>query len=157
MKRIMLYIGILVVLLAVPVKRLDVGKLRPVQVVRIYKDDGWIVIETDTDDYGIGMTAAQALHNMEETTAGVIYLDTAQYLLLSKDAEDAAEELRSVLKPDTRLCYGEKELDIGQAGRYLASHGDLPKLKQWKTGQDLPILTTFRKRLTFLKKVEKSA
>ena len=157
MKRILLYIVILAAMLIVPVKRLDVGKLRPVQVVSLYKDDGRVVIETDTGDFGIGATATQALRNMEETTVGVIYLDTARYLLLTKNAEDAGEELRSVLKPDTRICYIEPEIDLEEAGGYLAAHGDLPRLCRWKKGEDLPVLTTFRKRLTFLKKVEKRA
>lgn len=157
MKRILLYAAILSALLAAPVKRLDVGKLRPVQVVAVYKENQWVVIETDTGDYGIGATAEQALCNMEDTTAGVIYLDTAQYLLLRKGAENEAEQLRKVLKPDTRLCYAQEEIDIMQTGKFLAAHADLPKLKDWKKEQDLPVLTMFRKRLTFLKKVENNA
>lgn len=157
MKRMLLYAGILLVLLTLPVEHLDVGKLHPVQVVSIYKEDQWIVLETDTGDYGVGATAEQALRNMKDTTAGVIYLDTAEYLLLRKGTEDEAEALRRVLKPNTRLCYAEGEVDIAQTGKYLAAHGDLPKLKAWKKGQELPVLSTFRKRLTFLKKVEKRA
>ena len=157
MKRILLYAGILSALLAAPTEHLDVGKLRPVQVVSVYKENQWVVIETDTGDYGIGATAKQALNNMKDTTSGVIYLDTAEYLLLRKDAEEEVEELRSILKPSTQLCYVEAEMDIAETGKFLAAHGDLPKLEDWKKGQDLPVLSTFRKRLTFLKKVEKSA
>ena len=157
MKKILLYIGILAVMLVIPVKSLDVGKLRPVQVVSVYIEDEWTVIETDTGDYGIGATAKQALANMKDTAAGVIYLDTAQYLLIGKDAQNEAETLRDVLKQDTRLCYVEPKIDPKSAGEFLAAHSGLPKLKEWKTGQDLPVLTTFRKRLTFLKKVEKRA
>ena len=157
MKRILLYAGILLALLVVPVERLDVAKLRPVQVVSVYKEDQRIVIETDTGDYGIGMTAEQALENMEDTTPGVIYLDTARFLLLRKGAEDAVEELRNTLKPNTHLCYAEEGIDITETGKFLSAHGDLSKLKAWKNGQDLPVLSTFRKRLTFLKKVEKRA
>lgn len=157
MKRILLYAGILAVLFAAPVERLDVGKLRPVQVVWVYKEDDWVVIQTDTGDVGIGETAQQALKNMEDTTSGVIYLDTAQYLLLSKDGDDAVEELRNALKPKTRICHAEGEIDIAEAGKFLSSHEDLPLLKDWKTGQNLPVISTFRKRFTFLKKVENSA
>lgn len=157
MKRIPLYIGILAALLAAPVERLDVEKLRPVQVVLVYREDDWVVIQTDTDDIGVGENAGQALKNMEDTTAGVIYLDTAEYLLLSRDADDAVEELRDALKPKTQLCYAEPEIDIKETGKFLTAHGDLPELKDWKKGQELPVITTFRKRLTFLKKVENSA
>ena len=157
MKRWILYAVVLAALLAIPVEPLDVGKLHPVQVVFAYKEEDWVVIQTDTGDVGIGETALQALKNMEETTSGVIYLDTAEYLLVTRDADDAIAELRAVLKPKTQICYAEPEIDTKEAGEFLASHEGLPKLKEWKTGQDLPVLTTFRKRLTFLKKVEKSA
>ena len=157
MKRMLLYIGILAALLAVPVERLDVGKLHPVQVVSVSKENGWVVIQTDTGDRGIGETGEQALKNMEETTSGVIYLDTAEYLLLSKDAEDALTQLRTALKPKTGICYAEEGIDLKEAGKFLSAHAELPRLKEWKKGQELPVITTFRKRLTFLKKVENNA
>ena len=157
MKRMLLYVGILAALLAAPVERLDVGKLHPVQVVSVSKQNGWVVIQTDTGDRGIGETGAQALKNMEETTSGVIYLDTAEYLLLSKDAEDALTQLRTALKPKTGVCYAGEGVDLKEAGKFLSSHADLPRLKEWKEGQELPVITTFRKRLTFLKKVENNA
>ena len=155
MKRILCYIGILAAVLICPVQRQDVGKLCPVQTVAIYKKDHWVVIETDTEDIGYGATARQALANLEDTTSGVIYLDTAKYLLLSKDAEDVVEDLRSELKPSVQMCYAAQQVDLKEASIFLAAHGDLPKLKRWKTGQELPVLTTFGKRLTFLQKVEK--
>ena len=155
MKRILCYIGILAAVLVWPVERLDVGKLCPVQVVSVYKKDNWVVIETDTEDIGFGATARQALENLEDTTSGVIYLDTAQYLLLSKDAEDAVEDLRDELKPSVQLCFTTQAVNLQEAAVFLATHGKLPELKAWKTGQELPVLSTFGKRLTFLKKVEK--
>ena len=118
---------------------------------------GNLTIETDTGDYGSGATATLALENMEQTTAGVIYLDTAEYLLLSKDAEDAVQELRSALKPETQMCYVQGDVPTEQAGKFLSSHGDLPELKDWENGQELPIITAYEERITFLKKVENSA
>lgn len=140
-----------------PLERLDVAKLRPVQVVSVYKQNDWVIIETDTEDIGIGLTARDALKNMEDTTAGVIYLDTAQYLLLSKDAEKAVEELRDALKPDTQICFIEMKIPLAEAGKFLAAHGNLPELKDWEEGQKLPMLTAYKERLTFLKKVENNA
>ena len=157
MKRILLYIGILAVMLAAPIERLDVAKLRPVQIVSLEERNNWIIIETDTGDYGSGATATLALENMEQTTAGVIYLDTAEYLLLSKDAEDAVQELRSALKPETQICYTQGDVPTEQAGKFLSSHGDLPELKDWENGQELPIITAYEERITFLKKVENNA
>ena len=157
MKRIIIYVGILAAMLVAPVERADVGKLRPVQAVAIYKENDWVIIETDTEDLGIGATAQQALQNLQDTTAGIIYLDTAEYLLLSKDAQETAEQLRGELKDTVELCLMEQKVDIKESAKFLAAHGKLPKLKHWQNGQELPSLTRFGDRITFLKKVENSA
>ena len=157
MKRILLYIGILGLLTAAPVERSDIGKLRPVQVVSVYKENNWTVMETDTKDKGYGGTAQQALRNLKETSNGVIYLDTADYLLVTKDTVDAVEELQQELKDNVKLCMIAKPVDLGDVSEYLGVHGGLPKLKAWAKGTELPVLTTFADSLIFLKKVENSA
>ena len=157
MKRTIIYIGILAALLAAPVKPLNIGKLLPVQVVSIYKEGEWTVIKTDTENIGMGGTPQQALQNLEESASGIIYLDTAEYLLLTKDTLDAAEALRDELKPNVRLCLAAKQMDLTEAGKYLSVHGQLPKLEAWKTDTELPVLGTFGESLIFLKKVENSA
>ena len=157
MKRIILYIGILALVIAAPVKPMNIGKLRPVRIVSVYKENGWTVIETDTDDKGIGGTALQALQNMKDTSDGVIYLDTADYLLLTKDTEEAVAELYGNLKPSVRLCMKSGVTDLKKAASYLQTHGELPKLKGWKKGAELPLLSTFGDSLILLKKVENRA
>ena len=157
MKRIALYIGILAMLVLAPVRGADIGKLRPVQVVSVYKENNWVVMETDTDDRGYGGTAQQALRNLKDTSNGIIYLDTADYLLLSKDTVDAAEELRQELKNSVRLCMVTKPLDLEEVSQYLSVHGGLPKLKEWTIGEELPVLSEFKNSLTFLKKGRKKA
>ena len=157
MRRIILYIGILALVIAAPVKPMNIGDLRPVQIVSVYKEGGWTVIETDTDDKGIGGTALQALQNMKDASDGVIYLDTADYLLLTKDAEEAIMELYENLKPSVRLCMVSGAVNLKKAASYLKTHGALPKLKGWKKGTELPVLSTFGNSLIFLKKVENNA
>ena len=155
MKRILLYIGILAALVLAPVKSADIGKLRPVQVVSVYKENSWVVMETDTDDKGYGGTALQALRNLKDTSNGIIYLDTADYLLITKDTVKAVEELRQELKTNVRLCMVTKSVDLIEASQYLSVHGGLPRLREWIEGEELPVLSTFKNSLTFLKKVEK--
>ena len=157
MKRILLYIGVLAALLVLPVERSDVGKLLPVQVVSIYKEGNWTVVETDTENRGMGGTAEQALRNLKDTASGIIYLDTAEYLLLTQDTQEAAEELRDELKESVRVCMAAKSVNLAEAAKYLSVHGDLPKLKNWKQGGELPVLGTFGDSLIFLKKVENNA
>ena len=157
MRRIILYIGILALIVAAPVKPMDIEKLRPVQIVSVYKQSDWTVIETDTGDKGIGGTARQALQNMKDTSEGIIYLDTAEYLLVTKQTEEATRELIAELKPSVRMCMTTGVEDLKQAVLYLKAHGGLPKLKAWVKGAELPVLSTFVDSLIFLKKVENNA
>lgn len=157
MKRIVLYILLMTAALLAPVERADVGKLRPIETVSVYRENDWIILRTDTDDVGIGTTAIQALQNMKDTASGIIYLDTAEYLLIDKQTQDAAEELRDVLKGKVRLCMATKEIEPADATKYLSAHGGLPQMRNWKTGQELPALMQYGNRLIILKKVEKSS
>lgn len=157
MKRHIMYGLILIALLFVPVDTMKIGQVHPVQVVSVCRQGEKVVIETDTEDRGVGITTEQALTNLQETTGGIIYLDTAEYLLLDENAEDVVEDLRSVLKGGTRLCKIKKAIHPKETVNYLRANEKLPKLRQWKTGDKLPVLDTFEDRLIFLKKVENSA
>ena len=157
MKRIIIYIVILAAVIAAPVKQQNIGTMKPVRVVSVYKEDDWTIVETDTEDRGIGGTVEQAVQNLKDTANGIIYLDTAEYLLLSKDVLDVVEEIRQELKPSARLCMVTRVGDLSEAAKYLDVHGELPKLKNWKNGQELPLLSTFGDSLIFLKKVENRA
>ena len=143
MKRILIYLGILAAVVAAPVRPLNIDQLLPVQVVSIYKEGARIVIETDTENKGIGLTATQALQNLKDTASGTIYLDTAQYLLLTKDAVEAVEELREELKASVQMCLATDNVNLEKVAIYLNAHGPLPRLKEWEKGVELPILSKF--------------
>ena len=157
MKRTVLYIGILVGLLLAPVEQMEVGKLIPVEVVSVYRQGENYVIETDTQNKGIGQTPGAALQNLKDTASGTIYLDTAKYLLLTQDAQNAVEVLRENLKPATQLSEIERLLPMQEVAKFLDSHGKLVRLKQWKEGVEMPLLSTFEDSYIFLKKVENKA
>lgn len=147
MKRIMIYIAALALLTLAPVKGADIGKLRPVEVVMVCKQEDTLVLSTDTGDVGQGTDALTALENLKATTPGTIYLDTAEYLLLAEGAEDAAQQLKSSLKKSVRVCMADSTVDLKAAAKFLSVHGDLPQLKIWKTGDKLPRLRAVGKRL----------
>ena len=157
MRRILLYIVILGATLAVPTESFDIGKLLPVQVVAIYKENDKVILQTDTQDMGIGGNAIEALQDLKDTAAGIIYLDTAQYLLLGEDTAQAVEDLRGELKASVRVCAVEETVDLTETAAFLDAHGQIPRLKEWKSGMELPVLSKTRNSLTFLKKVENSA
>ncbi len=147
MKRIMIYALIFAVVLAVPVERTDVGRLRPVETVMVYKRGEDLVIRTDTDDMGIGPDAATAFVNLKSTTPAVIYLDTADFLLVSDEAIDQVEQLRQVLKPTVEMYRFEDDIDPKAASEFLSVHGNGIKLKQWEHGAQLSTVELYNQRL----------
>ena len=132
--RKILSIVILMLSLAAPVKRLDVAKLQPVETVAVYYSGNAVVLETDTGDVGQGSTAVKALQDLKESACSVIYLDTAEYLLIGPNAQNAAAKLRPFLKDSVKVgsYHGG---DIKKETAYWEIHGDLPKLKTWQPVQ----------------------
>ena len=138
MKRIIMYVAILVLTLATPVKRLDVAHLEPVEVVCLSRVGDTVILSTDTQASGRGADALSALANLKQTTPGVVYLDTAEFLLVTENALDEIDLLRTELKGSVKLCQVQNA-ELENAAKYLEVHGDLPKLKAWKIGQKLPV------------------
>ena len=129
--RKILAITILALCFLAPVQRLDVAKLRPVQTVAVYRQGWQIVLETDAGDKGVGTIVKQALENLKENALKVIYLDTAEYLLVQEDAQDQVEHLRSVMNKKVKVGpYGGG--DIAEETDFWEVHGELPKLEEWK-------------------------
>ena len=154
MKRILIYIGILAAVLLVPLERTDVGKLRPVQTVSVYRDGASYVIATDTGDKGKGETVLEALNDLKQTTPAVIYLDTAQFLLTGKNAEDAVVDLRRYFSKSVELYSFRGEPDLELVSKYLAVHGNGPRLKQWDPGEKLPVLACSGEQIRLIEKAK---
>ena len=124
-------IAILLLSLFAPVERLDVAKLQPVQTVAVSMNGQEVVLETDTGDVGRGVTGKEALKDLQENALSVIYLDTAEYLLVADGAEYQAEQLRPHLSGMVRVGeYGGGSVE--EETKYWKIHGDLPKLRDWK-------------------------
>lgn len=129
---------------------MDVAKLRPVEVIAVYQSGDGVIMVTDTNDVGTGVDAVTALENMRRTSPAVIYLDTAEYLIIGPGAEGEVEKIHRELKGSVKLCRFKGNIDLKQVGQYLSVHGNLPYLKQWETGTKLPTITTERNRIKFL-------
>ena len=139
MKRLPIYIAILALTLLAPLERMDVAQLEPVEVVFLTKEGDTVFLATDTKASGQGTDVAAALADLKQTAAGVVYLDTAEYLLVSEDAAGEINALRGSLKGSVRLCLGQ-DVQVEEVAEYLEVHGTLPKLRDWKAGDPLPIL-----------------
>lgn len=147
MKRILIYALVLSAALLVPLRGTDVGKLQPVGLIQLYKEGETVVIVTDSGDSGTGSSVQAAFEDLEQTTSGVIFLDTADYLLLSRDAVSGARELEAYLKPSIRVCFAQKNIDPQQAAAYLAVHSPAVKLKDRSDLHDAPELAQENGRL----------
>lgn len=130
MKRIFIYIALLAAALMMPLRGTDVGKLQPVGLIQLYMEEDTVVIVTDTGDSGRGTTVDAAFKNLEETTSGIVFLDTADFLLVSKDAVNEVRSLEGYLKPSVRVCIAESDIDPVMAAEYLAVHRPAVRLRE---------------------------
>ena len=140
MKRIIIYCLLLGAVLAIPVEKLDVGKLEPVQAVWMYTAADKIVLETDTEDRGSGRSVDEALADLENRCKGIIYLDTAQFLLVSENSVDHIPALGHYLKGSVKVCQWEGKGSVADAAKYMAAHENGCKLSTWNQGAKLPDL-----------------
>ena len=147
MKRILLYIVIIVVVFAVPLSRADVGRLEPVQTVAIYMLGDDYVVETDTLGWGIGRSLEEAIADLKASAPAIVYLDTADYLLLQPGILEEAETLKSVLKGSISVYFFEGDPELQAVSKFLNIHDEKVYLKNWKNGVVLPVLTTKNGRM----------
>ena len=131
MRRI-LYALILAALFFAPLERVDVTKLLPVRGVAVYMEGEMVVLETDTENKGKGRSVTEALADLKKTTSAAVYLDTAEFLLVSEPAITKMNDLRSILKPSVKVCVCDAAGRVEDAVNYLDIHGNLPKLRDWK-------------------------
>ena len=131
MKRILLYVAALA-LLVLGGQGTDIGRLRPVELVQVMEQNGLLILETDTGDRGWGLTVDQAVGKLKETTPGLIYLDTADYLLLEEGMEKYLPQLRKHLKKGTEMAYAPKGIDLIEVVEYLSVHKPSRTIGKWE-------------------------
>lgn len=99
----------------------DISKLDPVQTVYIYMEGDTLHMETDTGDLGSGHTLTEAAQSMKENADAEIFLETAEYLILSPDVP-ISEDFYTHLRPSCRVCFMESRPDLTAAAAYLSIH-----------------------------------
>ena len=150
MKRILFYILLLTFVLVVPVERIDIATLRPVQTVAVTFVNKECCIVTDTGNMGVGENALSALEDLKRTTPGIIYLDTADYLLVSEGAQEQAQMLKPYMTDSVRVYQILGTPDLEEVSAYLQIHDGGVRLSQWKPGGQLPVLDGREARLKLL-------
>lgn len=119
----------------------DVGKLQPVQVVCVSGGADWVKIETDTGDMGTGSNLEQAFEKMKATSSAEIFLDTAEYLLVTQGCEGLTSEMMTYLRPSCTVCILDGEPDMEKVGAFLHQHEPHTTLMHYRAGKrELPKL-----------------
>ena len=140
MRRMIVYLGILAAVFWAGDPGTDIGMLIPVETVFIQKQGEEIVIQTDSGDRGAGATMKQATEDLKEKADGVIYLDTADYLILNREAEVLLPQLQNNQKQEVTLCEADEQIDVEKATSFLRAHTPQLKLSDWSSVMTLPRL-----------------
>ena len=140
MKKIILYGIILLIVLQIPTNRIDIGDLEPVQAVWVQKDGELYIIETDTEDVGVGESVKEALQSMKQRCEKIIYLDTAEYLAVSENCKEAVEEVSEYLKGKVKVCVWDGEGELKNVAEYMKTHRIGICIKEYFTDIKLPII-----------------
>ena len=152
--KIALYGFLIAAAMMIPTKPLELGKLKPVEVIQIDYRGDLVQIKTDTGDSGQGKTVELAIRNLRETTAGTVYLDTAEYVLLPKN-ESVVERMSPYLKKNVRLCLWRGEMKLDEVAAYLDAHSPKMKLKDYRAGMQLEVLKEEKGRIRLEEKISK--
>lgn len=112
----------------------DVAKLHPVEVLSVTHGDDQIQIQTDTGASGRGNDLKTAIENLHHTTSAVVFLDTAEYLLIDGAEEALLPELMQYLRPACGVCLLEGEASLDTIARYLRIHTPAVTLLKYRAG-----------------------
>ena len=141
--------GLLLAAWLSPVNGTDVGELQPVELLQVYRKGDKVVMSTDTGDVGTGFTLKAAWKNLKETTPGTIFLETADYLLLTVETEELLSELSRLLRPGAEVCLVEGAVDERKAAEWLAAHPPGVPLRSVRYGEETaPLLCLKEGRFT---------
>ena len=123
-----------------PVKGTDVGKLLPVELVSLRREGETLRVETDTGDFGMGDTLEEAMDNLKRTAQGEIFLETADYLLLSPDSQSAWPKLSGYFRPGTLVYQTADAVDPEEAAQYLRTRRAGIPLNRMGENGSLPVI-----------------
>ncbi len=106
----------------VPPQGVDVAKLQPVELLQVICEGGQCRVETDTGQTGIGRNPEEAFKNLMEQSQAVIFLETAEHLLVNEGALRVLDQLEPYLRPDCSVVLVRGRGNLEAAARYLDIH-----------------------------------
>ena len=103
----------------------DAAKLLPARVLVIEERDGAVRVSSDNGAAGSGETLAAALKQMEQSAEGVLFLDTAEHIVLLQSAGALlpAAAQQPQFRPAAKLYLARlPELHAAEAVEFLQAH-----------------------------------
>ena len=125
------------------------GKLIPVELVQILRTEQGYVVRTDTENRGSGETLSQAFADLKDKASGEIFLETAEYVLLTENARDCVRNLSGYFRPGTQIYQAPPLEDLAFAAEYLGQHSVSSPLFRLEEAGELPCLVKQEGGLTF--------
>ena len=137
MKKWILMLLAVVWFAVLPSRGTELGQLHPISLLMVQTEGKTIRVITDTMDEGTGETLDGALRNLEDTTPGHIFLDTAENLLLTEQTRYLLPQLKQLLRPGVAVCVAKTPIDPQTAADYLNNH--IPKSRLSDTQEHTPL------------------
>ncbi len=108
----------------------DLGSLKPVRLVQVTTGGPMLHLRTDTGLYGEGVDFGAALKDLYRTSPGQVYLETADFLLVTPVTVKVLPELKQVLRPGTEVALISSLVEGEKAAEFLSAHpGGVPLRK----------------------------
>lgn len=152
MKRWILYPALLLAALLMkwsPFDGTDVARLAPVELICLSAEEGNVELRTDSDALGRGSGVAEALLDLERTTPGTVFLETADFLVVDRDSAWALEKMLPYLRPACRVCFSVGKIRPEEVAVFLNAHEPGVTVLDCRNGADrLPLLKCEEDRLT---------
>lgn len=125
----------------------DLSELIPVEILYIDREEEGIRVSTDLGATGMGASVEDALADMKETAPGILFLDTAEYLLVTERSLPELEALMNTMRPSVRLLLVTQEPHWDDLAAYLRGRKPEVTLLDYRTANTpIPMLVAVEGR-----------
>lgn len=119
----------------------ELGHMKPAELILVDVENPFVIIKTDLGDEGKGSSFQEAAENMQEKSDGILFLDTAEKIVVSEKALYLLPELEDIFRPAAEVYLGSGAIKPDQAAEYLSARKGNVTLGMLKTGKGrLPVL-----------------
>lgn len=123
--KLLLAAGILTALGLLPFRAADAAKLLPVKTVIVTRSGAEYIVDVGAGVRAVGRTLSEALARLREEVTGLVFLPTAEQVILTEPAEEAAAAVaaESAFRPAAGIFRTPDPAPDAEAlSAYLASH-----------------------------------